>query len=1402
MSFDVQDVCSKVIHGSYRLLPQAEGRLGNVPITNDLIGNEIHLHQDMEDHNQEGGCGESVIEEILNVDGRENELKRSTNKAILSEQQKYADEHLFLRYLELDPIEGPEAIPAALQRKATGNKFGRTPFTQTKQLSRPPKSGFGFSVVWTHPPRIERVEKGLPAERAGILPGDYIIFVDKHNVVMMPEIDILNLIRSYGNQLTLEIFRRNPFRNGSVPSVHQKSTTIVTPSSIKTDSNINIPSSTATTAIRRPSTVCSTNATSIDYRRRKLNLPQVTFSSEKPSTNPDESRKRAIYQLIGKEQQYATALQFAITRFVSALAERRDLITSSEHKTLFQNCEELLRITEDILDHLVHEDGEMDPNILVKIYRCKLHEFTTAYKKYCMGIKKADCVLANKMKNSNSDFVRFIQSPAIPRRRPDLTVFIHKPLEHYREVLKILMAIQSHTPSKHEDSAVINQIVHEMQVTYKEITSAVGLMEPCGEGRPLLCVQDLENRLVFTKCKPFVLNKPGRQWIFGGDLSRIDGRNVRQYWTLLFNDLILFAKASRDRVLFITEDPLPLAHITDMFFNIRKKGVTDTEFRIIVNPEGNKEASSPIIHCGPDLTRTPKKNSNKKTVILRAPTTELKAVWQNLLQRQIFQLNSGMDGSSPSSPMESPEVPINSSVGTLQSVETSSIRRQSQFLANDYGRNNNEHLDSDFQDVKKQLETLIEHKCKLMGKSSLNGKCNAIHLEQWMKGQLDNEETTSHFLDTMDEVWTEEKLKKRSEELHLINLNSNIGESCKSNKINDRGCEETVFSSDQEEQSPSKSTTTESQVTVRSSPLVSEPVPVCRQCHKNCLSNVLANNNKINQTHFNDCRQNESSKNCNEQEIINDSTKTNDWQGFLLLGVCSNPVASLLTYDPFRVQPQAPKISVAPPSPENSTKNCVCLNNENCNTKIRESTIIHEPDISPDDSPLAEDHPYHSLSSSAQTLRRFGTVSSLERCGSEQQDDNLEIYDENHYSSEESECFEDECLGIDNRAFTNSSTISWTTRASKFVAEKMAFFDYRNGGGIFDRYVKTPEPDINGEEAQEEETSGGTSGEEIWGTPTSGGDLDDSLRSPNSPNLDGKFSPNNELYTDENLDDTEIMMDELLMTPPITGAILRGLLPRRTLEPLIEEDFSDTTSSSSSSEPTSPHSGSSEQDNQSGSAADTCSPDVVDCVANEPFVSIAPSRIKEIEMVENVLPLCQNCATQCPMAQSQNHLFQEIKEKTYEGDEQCCAEVNASQMVPHCLNMPRSESYRKIVEAAEDALLETTDKNVVENLVDPAGLFQNFKPAAKFVNIERVQRNNSVRIFEFFNIRRLERRIYNETFEENRQPMASFSNSDEVCDISVSPRKSLPKSLNDNRNGRFWRQLSRRRTIEKPPNPA
>lgn len=54
-------------------------------------------------------------------------------------------------------------------------------------------------------------------------------------------------------------------------------------------------------------------------------------------------------------------------------------------------------------------------------------------------------------------------------------------------------------------------------------------------------------------------------------MSRVESRSVKPYWTLLFSDILLFAKVSRDRVLFITEEPIALTNITDSCFNIRKK---------------------------------------------------------------------------------------------------------------------------------------------------------------------------------------------------------------------------------------------------------------------------------------------------------------------------------------------------------------------------------------------------------------------------------------------------------------------------------------------------------------------------------------------------------------------------------------------------------------------------------------------------------------------------------------------------------------------------------------------------------------------------------------------------------------------------------------------------------------
>lgn len=281
--------------------------------------------------------------------------------------QRDADENLFLRFLELDPPNAPNDLAnttsaansattttttgntnttantnttttnvgsssTGIERRQSGTKpVGRTPFTMTKRLSRTSDRGFGFSIVWTHPPRVEKIEPGLSADRCGILPGDYVIFVDKHNVVTMPEADVLNLIRSQGAQLTLEIFRRGggtgamtsgltnlsstPGSTGVLGSamgtMRSCATTATTvpmngrmtrmPSGTSTvtasEEQITVqkrssgaltssaaPSMIAITGgvnVTRPATACSMGTTSsIEAAKRRLHLPQVTFSKE------------------------------------------------------------------------------------------------------------------------------------------------------------------------------------------------------------------------------------------------------------------------------------------------------------------------------------------------------------------------------------------------------------------------------------------------------------------------------------------------------------------------------------------------------------------------------------------------------------------------------------------------------------------------------------------------------------------------------------------------------------------------------------------------------------------------------------------------------------------------------------------------------------------------------------------------------------------------------------------------------------------------------------------------------------------------------------------------------------------------------------------------------------------
>ncbi|XP_037900483.1 uncharacterized protein LOC119644786 isoform X4 [Glossina fuscipes] len=858
-------------------------------------------------------------DDVISIDSMAQPLAVGEHQApmVLSKKalhQRDADENLFLRFLELDPPNSTEATtagqatPAASDRRSSGSKpVGRTPFTMTKKLTRTAERGFGFSIVWTHPPRVEKIEAGLSADRSGILPGDYVIFVDKHNVVTMPEADVLNLIRSQGATLTLEIFRRSGSgtaigsamgggaasaagtsrsyatntlpMNGKMSRIPSGNSNYAASEELCINANnvtkrtIVGPAAAQPASVARPPTACSMGtSSSIEAAKRRLNLPQVTFSKESIAPISD-NRRKFLLQLISREQNFMSALHFGMQRFVQPLQERKDLITPNDHRTLFQNIDELLRISEDILEQLCHDDQEPQMNFASRVYLSKTTAICAAYKKYCNGIKRADCVLVNKSRQTGSEFISFITEPPVPRKRPDLTMFIHRPLQHFREILKLMQLLASNCHVDTEEHKNFTTVISELQAAYREITVSSGLMEPLGEGRPLLTLQDLESRMVFTKCKPFTLAVQGRQWIFGGDLSRVEGRSVKPYWTLLFSDIIVFAKVSRDRVLFITEEPIPIANIVDSCFHMRKK---TTEFRLTVDPNG-RLAESPTGYCAPDLTKTPKKGARRKSLILRAPSLELKAVWQNLLQRQIFLVNAALGSTPLSSPLDSPDVlntlvPLSdigvasASIGSikLSSMDSINIRNQHQQQQQQHQQSNR------LSNVSEQIEKLIDEKCRFLNKTG-TAKSSALHLANWMKGQLDKQQEQArlaaarspetlapedeHILYTdsdQDEritYWTRQQLEKRTKELNLVKENGYIH--AKTNGLGKRlsGVEEISMSDNfSEGVSQSHSTTSDSQITVRSSPIVLDKLAVCRHCHKNCQQNQNSSPSAVGKT--------------------------------------------------------------------------------------------------------------------------------------------------------------------------------------------------------------------------------------------------------------------------------------------------------------------------------------------------------------------------------------------------------------------------------------------------------------------------------------------------------------------------------------------------------------------------
>ncbi|XP_037781086.1 uncharacterized protein LOC119577575 [Penaeus monodon] len=202
MSFSVAHISNKRVHGWFRLLTETLGR-------------RKHFAVSFLNATTSGETSKSKMEEVLILD--DNQPPTTAH-----DPTKHRD-RLDVNTTGLNLNENELVGSNNIQQQQQQQPKGQTPYTITVTVVRG-NQGFGFSVAWTKPPRVERVEPGLPAEQAGLKPGDYIIFVGQFNVVKYEEEQVLDIIRDSGDVLSMEVYRRGVSKhprglvNGFVPS--------------------------------------------------------------------------------------------------------------------------------------------------------------------------------------------------------------------------------------------------------------------------------------------------------------------------------------------------------------------------------------------------------------------------------------------------------------------------------------------------------------------------------------------------------------------------------------------------------------------------------------------------------------------------------------------------------------------------------------------------------------------------------------------------------------------------------------------------------------------------------------------------------------------------------------------------------------------------------------------------------------------------------------------------------------------------------------------------------------------------------------------------------------------------------------------------------------------------------
>lgn len=164
--------------------------------------------------------------------------------------------------------------------------------------------------------------------------------------------------------------------------------------------------------------------------------------------------------LLQCERQFIETLNFGSNRYITALKNRKDLLSSKEHEVLFKHIEGIKTIVEKIYDR-------DHPEQITQAYKENMKNFLEEYEKYFATIKASESIVVDK--THHPEFIKFIANPSIPNNQPLFHNFLHKPLEYYTGLQKNLQIMLGQHRVDSQQYRDISYIIGRLQVFHQQI---------------------------------------------------------------------------------------------------------------------------------------------------------------------------------------------------------------------------------------------------------------------------------------------------------------------------------------------------------------------------------------------------------------------------------------------------------------------------------------------------------------------------------------------------------------------------------------------------------------------------------------------------------------------------------------------------------------------------------------------------------------------------------------------------------------------------------------------------------------------------------------------------------------------------------------------------------------------